>query len=217
MAKGVYVDLVGKQFGHFTVLRRATREEYARGKKRKPMWLVQCDCGQTRLARAPHLKNGRVSICGINGHTTNSLKPKKPSKHLERNSWKGMQERCYDKRHKNFKSYGGRGITVCKRWRDNFEAFYEDMGPRPTPKHSIERMDNNGNYEPKNCKWATDEEQHLNTRRTVFVEVEGKMVHLQKYVKGLGLNPNRVYNRLKLGWTLEDAITIPIKRYKGGG
>lgn len=80
--------------------------------------------------------------------------------------WQAMKRRCYNPRAQNYKYYGGRGITVCERWRDSFAAFSEDMGPRPTPKHTIDRKDNDGNYEPENCKWSTPIEQRANRRDT---------------------------------------------------
>lgn len=124
-----------------------------------------------------------------------------------------MKSRCLNKNDDSYPDYGGRGIIVCDRWL-NFENFLSDMGRRPSPQHTIERINNNGNYEPSNCKWATSAEQRLNTRRTVFIEVKGKRVKLQEFAKSLGLNAYMIYARMKNGWTLDEALTIPIKRYK---
>lgn len=124
-----------------------------------------------------------------------------------------MKRRCFNKKSDSYLDYGARGITVCERWL-SFDNFLADMGDRPSSEHSIERLDNNGHYEPGNCKWATDAEQRLNTRRTVFVEVDGKKVKLQEYAKDARISAAMIYARMKNGWTLDEALTIPIKRYK---
>jgi len=103
--------------------------------------------------------------------------------------------------------YGGRGITVCKEWRRSFEVFYADMGPRPSKDHSVERKDNNGNYEPNNCKWATRSEQARNMRVTNFLPFRGEMVALPTVAEAVGLKPNTLYYRLFVyGWSLERAL-----------
>lgn len=216
MPKGVFEDLSGRVFGELTVLRRATPEESPRGKLRKTAWWVKCSCGRERLVFGDYLRYEKTKVCGINGHTWWSLQPPtlRQEYSSERRSWLSMKERCYRQEHKNFKHYGGRGIVVCDRWKNNFEAFLEDMGPKPSPEHTIERMDTDGNYELGNCRWATDEEQRLNTRRTVFVEVAGTKVRLQDYAKSLNLRAATIYYRLKLGWSIEEAVTVPIRHKK---
>jgi len=129
-----------------------------------------------------------------------------------------MIRRCYDPKNHKIHLYGARGIVVCARWRESFTAFMEDMGPRPSPQHTVDRYpDQNGNYEPGNCRWATPAEQNRNRRDNVFVEHEGKRVLLVDLAAGLGLSREMVYGRLKLGWSLEDALTVPVRGYKRKG
>jgi len=125
-----------------------------------------------------------------------------------------MKERCFNPNYWKYSDYGGRGITVCDRWKNDFAQFLADMGRRPSTKHSIERINNAGIYEPANCKWATVAEQRANMRCTVYVERDGKLVKLLDLMKELGLNRSVVYGRLKLGWPLEDAISVSVRSYR---
>ena len=109
-----------------------------------------------------------------------------------------------------FPQYGGRGIKVCARWK-KFANFLEDVGPRPSKEHSIDRIDTLGNYEPGNCKWSTRDEQARNRRDSVFVNYQGKRMLLLDVVKELGLSRGIVYGRLKLGWPLETALAMPVR------
>ena len=120
-----------------------------------------------------------------------------------------MKQRCTNTRNKNFKDYGGRGITVCKRWVNDFAAFYADMGPRPTPKHTIERKNNNGNYEPDNCRWATRKEQSANQRpRLPLIEYDGHLKTLTAHAADHGKSIQLIYFRMKKkGMSLHDALT----------
>lgn len=124
--------------------------------------------------------------------------------------WRGMRRRCYDTNIQGYANYGGRGITVCDRWRDSFENFYADMGERPSKQHSLERRDNNGNYTPHNCYWATNIEQHNNTRRSVFLEFQGKKQTITQWARELNINVATLYNRVRRGWDVTRILTKPI-------
>ena len=127
----------------------------------------------------------------------------------EYNAWRAMIKRCTNPRSQKWHVYGGRGITVCEEWRHNSKAFLEYMGPRPSPKHSLDRYPNNdGNYEPGNVRWATQREQTRNTRRTTFYELNGERKSLSDWLDIYRINPGTFRSRLKTGWTLEDAISI---------
>jgi len=120
--------------------------------------------------------------------------------------WMQMRKRCSDPKQEHFHLYGGRGITVCDRWLSSFENFIADLGPRPTPKHSIERVDSNGTYEPGNCRWATPKEQANNTSRNKFIEWNGQRKTAAQWAEELGVNSELILYRLENGWTVEEAF-----------
>ncbi len=123
--------------------------------------------------------------------------------------WISMHQRCENPKNKQFHRYGGRGISVSNRW-DDFQNFIDDMGPRPTIRHSLDRYPNNdGNYEPGNCRWATSQEQALNTRRNIWVIFRGKRMRISDAAAMAGLKYGTVINRIRRGATPEDAL-IPV-------
>lgn len=117
-----------------------------------------------------------------------------------------MLARCYNERNSNWKHYGKRGIEVCQRWRDSFWNFYADMGPKPGPKHSLEREDVNGDYEPGNCRWATQREQMRNTTRANKVVLNGRVVQVHDLAEELGISRETLRSRLERGWDIERVI-----------
>lgn len=133
-------------------------------------------------------------------------------KSREYSSWQHMKARCYQKNHKRFKSYGGRGIKVCDEWKDSFESFLNDMGKMPENCNSIERIDVNGNYCKDNCKWDTDENQRLNKSNTLYVLYNESKIKLIELCKIKNVPYQRTRQRLCLGWTLEDALFTPIRK-----
>jgi len=151
------VDLTGKRFGRLLVLTYAGRIR----ERRTLLWLCQCDCGQRRVAPYPDLAHGSVTSCGCR-HKTHGQ-----SNSVEYQTWYSMRNRCYKPQCKSYKFYGGRGITICDRWLgpNGFANFFADMGKRPRGK-SIDRKNVNGNYEPGNCRWATNHIQSLNKRNS---------------------------------------------------
>lgn len=153
-------DFIGRKVGLLSVIAFTGSREH-NGVMRR-FWLCRCDCGNEREYYSSCLTSGNLSSCGCI--------PKGPplkhgrSKSPEYRVWIGMRNRCHDKKNSRYADYGGRGIGVCARWA-SFENFFEDMGERPTDDHSIDRVDNNGNYEPGNCRWATRSVQQHNKRR----------------------------------------------------
>lgn len=137
------------------------------------------------------------------------------SRTSEHNIWLQMKQRCTNPRHANFAGYGGRGISVCKRWAESFGAFLEDMGERPSEGHSIDRIDNDGNYEPGNCRWATQSEQCKNTRRNRYLEHDGRRLLISEWCAELGLRHCVVLGRLRRGDSDSQALraVIPTKRW----
>lgn len=149
------INLVGQRFGRLIVL-----ESTGERNRGCVVWNCLCNCGVTKLVASIYLTRGDVKSCGCMRHGHAASRDRRPSP--EYCSWRSMLARCRDSKHSSFKYYGGRGITVCERW-DSFENFLADMGPRP-PDCSLDRIDPNGNYEPKNCRWATPAQQTANQR-----------------------------------------------------
>ena len=135
------------------------------------------------------------------------------SRTSEWRTWNSIQRRCYDKNEKSYKNYGGRGISVCARWLECFENFYADMGPKPTPKHSIDRINNNGNYEPSNCRWATAMEQGENRRDCIAVVYNGKLFPtLASLGRELGFNNKSNYTGLAARYRKTKNIDYAVER-----
>lgn len=132
----------------------------------------------------------------------------------ERKAWSEMKQRCLNPKSTHFKYYGGRGITVCERWMNSSKNFLEDMGPKPTPKHSLDRIDSDGNYEPSNCKWSTQREQVVNQRH--ILKIDGTNC-LKDLYKKLGISNGMVARRRRNGMSLEDAIYTPREFLRGLG
>jgi|GEM_PF-3001522 len=136
----------------------------------------------------------------------------------ERGIWQSMNHRCHDPKTKAFHTYGGRGIRVCDRWRASFEAFLADMGPRPSPRHSIDRIDVNGNYEPGNCRWATPKEQGRNKRDNRMLTAFGRTQCMAAWAEELGVTTGFIGDRIdELGWSVEEALTTPAAKIRKGG
>ena len=201
------VRMEGLRFGSLTVLRREGSTPRNNGGA-VATWRCRCDCGQTVVVRGYKLRQGAKKACGINGHHYRTAFVE--STKSENRIWNGMLQRCYNPKSKAWSNYGGRGIKVCKRWKESFENFLNDMGPRPSPNHSIDRHpDMNGNYEPTNCRWATPTEQGLNRRDTVLVVFRGKTITVSEYAKEIGVYSGMIRRRLVRGWSVEDALTTP--------
>lgn len=157
-----FKDYTGQKFWLLTA------EKFSRRKKTNTYWFYRCDCGTLKEVQVCHWRSGKTKSCGCSKNLKGKNHPgyKHGKTHTaEFRSWLGLRSRCYDKNNKRYDSYGGRGITVCDRWRDSFENFLADMGPKPTEKHSIDRIDVDGNYEPSNCRWATATIQGINQRK----------------------------------------------------
>lgn len=155
--------LSGQKFGRVAVIDRAPNQSG------RVMWNCRCDCGHEVVVRGSALTSGNSKSCGCLVAESMAATGRKNGTHNlsrtpEYHSWKAMSARCYDPNNNRFRYYGARGVTVCQRWRDSFEAFLSDMGPKPSPRHSIDRKETNGRYEPDNCRWATPSEQSKNRR-----------------------------------------------------
>ena len=128
-------------------------------------------------------------------------------KHPLSNLWRKMKARCQNPKDREFFRYGARGITVCDRWANSFQAFVEDVGPRPSPKHSIDRIDGAKGYSPDNCRWATAQEQSLNRPEwVVILEHQGRRQTVVEWARELGIGPSTLYNRVRMGWPPDRAL-----------
>lgn len=171
--------------------------------EKRRTWVTQCKCGIIRTFREGGLIRGISDIC-----TCSKLCSKKPGLYA---IWSAMKSRCLNETHENFVNYGGRGITVCPEWQMSFEAFIRDMGERPSKAHSLDRIDNNGNYEPGNCRWATKKEQASNQRKNLNFTMGGQLKNLADLAAASGINPSTLYARIVTnGWPLQKAMSTPV-------
>ena len=148
-------NLIGKKFGKLTVIKKDTTQVKRNGES--IFWICKCDCGKTTSVRSKSLRRGETKSCGCLHGENHGLRHTK-----EYNSWAGMKQRCLNPNNEKYPIYGGRGITVCKEWINSFQQFYNDMGSRPSNNHSIDRINNDGNYEPSNCRWSNNTLQSRN-------------------------------------------------------
>jgi len=202
----LFQDLTGKRFGKLIVLNES--EKY----KGQICWFCLCDCGKHIVVGANHLPNGHTQSCGCLGRERrlSSTRTHGKSKTSEYWVWHAMRRRCNDSRISSYQNYGGRGIKVCERWNgpDSFPNFIKDMGQKPSPKHTLERRDNESDYTPENCYWATRVEQGRNSRRNLLITHWGETHCLSEWVEQLGLKYLRVWKRLNRGWSFEEAIGV---------
>lgn len=211
-------NIVGKVYGRLTVIGFAGFRDHPSG-TRSPKWLCRCECGTEKEILAQGFKRGLVQSCGCMmleraraANTTHGATDRKAEKKDRRlyGVWITIKQRCYDATCEEYRNYGGRGIAMCDRWLGSFATFRDDMG-YPPPKHSIERIDNGGNYEPANCKWASAAEQNRNKRNNRRIEYGGERLVLTDWAKRLGCNPCTLSGRIRLGWTDEQVVSVPVK------
>lgn len=202
-------DLTGETFGTLTVIELA-----ARGTRKAPnaVWRCRCECGSVRELQGNQLTGGYTRSCGCrrgeniraaitkHGHTTGRGS-------AEYRTWSGILRRCHNPKDRTYVKYGARGITVCDRWRESFETFYADMGPKPTPEHSLDRIDNAAGYSPENCRWATYRVQARNRSNSHMVTAYGETMCLADWAARYGVTSQTIANRLKSGWAPEDAVS----------
>ena len=175
------------------------------------IWLCYCSCGKFRIVSSVNLKRGNTQSCGcLHREISKKINTTHGMTHSSENkSWGGSIQRCTNPKNKKYKDYGARGITVCPEWRESFEAFYRDMGPKPSPQHSLGRRDNNGPYSKDNCKWETDIEQQNNTRVNKFLTYSNKTQTLVQWSRELNINRNTLASRLQRhkDWPMEKVLS----------
>lgn len=202
------VDHTGKRFGRLTV-----KGEAGIMKSGHKAWLCICDCGNETIFRGTLLTQGVVVSCGCyrSDRGRDMLTIHGNYGHPLYQTWIHMKERCEDENNADYHNYGGRGITICERWLDSFENFITDMGERPDGM-SLDRIDVNGNYEPKNCRWADAKTQANNTRRNLYFEYGGETLTLAQWSDRTGINYGTLLGRInRNGMSFADAISTPVR------
>lgn len=200
-------DLSGQTFGKLKVI------EYSHTTNKRAFWKCRCECGNEHIAMGKYLICGDTRSCGClvvevtsSSHLTHG--ESRGSRTKEYRAWSGIKTRCYSHKNHKYPIYGGRGITMCDKWRLSYVEFLKDVGRAPTKSHSIDRIKVNGNYEPGNCKWSTPKEQARNTRRFFMVEVNGVSKMLSEWCEEYGQNYHLVYHRIKkCKWDALKALT----------
>jgi hypothetical protein len=200
-----FKDISNQRFHRLLVLRFSHKT-----KTNMMYWLCKCDCGKEKTIASSCLKAGTTKSCGCfrSEYMARSKLLHGLSKTTEYRSWVEMIKRCTDRKNHAYSDYGGRGITVCERWL-KIENFLTDMGKKPESHYSIERIDNNGVYEPSNCKWATPKEQSCNRRSNIYLTHNGEELTISQWESKLGFNKDVVRKRLRRGWSIGKALTTP--------
>ncbi len=187
-------DLTGQRFSRLIAM------AYAHTLKGRAYWVCRCDCGGSHTVAAIHLKNGLIQSCGcLKRERTQARSLKHGQAHTSTyGAWCSMKARCQQPQHKNYAAYGGRGITVCERWSQSFQAFLDDMGTRPAG-YTLDRRDNDKGYSPENCRWATRLEQTSNRRNTRFVILTGKRMPVSEAARITGLHAEAIWLKFTKG------------------
>ena len=208
------IDLTGQQFGRLTVIREQKKRQ-----NNHIIWLCQCQCGKKKFIRGGDLRSSRTRSCGcyknerasqaaIKTHTTHG----DAGKNIARlyNIWQGMKKRCSRKNNKDYGNYGGRGIKVCKQWQD-YRAFRKwALANGYKEELTIDRINNDGNYTPKNCRWVTNKENARNTSMTRWITIKAETKPLVEWCELFGISYTVAHGRLARGWESEDALTRPV-------
>ena len=198
------IDLTGRRFGKLIVISETTN----RSGSGNLLWLCKCDCGCTKAVISASLRSGATTSCGCYG---NEMLAKYRTKHgkcprsgriPEYQIWDAMIQRCTNPNQSQYHDYGGRGIKVCERWM-RFEVFLEDMGYRPSKNHTLDRIDNDGDYEFANCKWRTRDKQSRNRRSNVWIEYNGKKMILEDWANELGIYSSQIRKSMQRGKTFD--------------
>lgn len=213
------LDMTGMTFGRLTVIGHGGIHVHPKG-TRSHLWECKCSCGLISKKTRSNLLSGNCNSCGC---LAKELLAKRRRTHGESQGrtrsreygiYLAMKQRCRNSEQKSFSHYGGRGITICEKWMKSFKSFLDDMGRCPSPDHSIDRVDNNGNYEPGNCRWATQTEQMRNQAKNRILEFNGLSKCVAEWAEITGLHVNTIKFRLRSGWPIEEVLTIPIQKPK---
>lgn len=211
---GKLIDLTGRRFGRLVVIERSENS-----KDGKACWLCHCDCGKNVTVRGKDLRTEKQVSCGC-------MKKERVANinklHGQRNSrlyriWCAMKCRTQNSNAWNYKYYGGKGVSICPEWHKSFMLFQKwAMNNGYNDNLTIERIDNDKGYSPDNCRWIEQQEQKNNTSRNIFLTFNGETNSIARWAKKLKIGYSTIYARLKRGWTVEQALTQPIKKQTKG-
>lgn len=209
------IDISNKKFGKLLAVKRCTNMSG------KTAWECKCDCGNITFVTTSNLTCNRIRSCGC-------LKIKqlldRSTTHNQRHTvlysvWRGLRQRCNNPKHASYHNYGGRGITVCEEWDKSFQAFYDwsyangystENQKDEKLKLTIDRIDNNGNYEPSNCRWVDRKTQTRNMRTTRFITFNGQNKSVSEWCEIYGIKLQTFNTRIRNGWSIEEALTKPL-------
>jgi len=212
------IKMTGRRFERLTVVAFGEHKKYPCGSTGY-MWLCECDCGKKTTVEGRALRAGITKSCGC---LTSDVTRARSTKHghakrgnisPEYYSWSAMMQRCLNPKSDSYYLYGARGITICERWRDIHE-FIKDMGPRPGPQYSLDRIDNNKGYTPGNMRWALSKNQANNRRNNRLIEYHGKLKSIQNHCDEHGVGRGAFQSRILNGWSVDKALSTPVKKYK---
>lgn len=196
---GKVQNLSGNKYGKLTVISfEGLSPDY------RAQWLCKCECGKIKIFTSQILKNPKTKSCGCSRGESHG-----ESNSKEYKSWYSIKQRCTNPKSKHYRHYGGRGIKMCSQWHNSFIAFLRDMGKAPSITHSIDRVNNNGNYEPSNCRWATVKEQMNNMSTNRLIEFKGETKTMAQWCEYLNLNYKKIKARFGRNWTIQRALETP--------
>lgn len=204
-------DITGQRFGRLVAL-----GPIGYSSDNRLMWLCQCDCGEKSHAHGGHLRSGHTHSCGcLHREVSSDSNKKHGMKHTPiYDIWCGIIQRCTSPNHKAYANYGGRGISICDEWRHDFQAFYDyvsQLDRYGSPEYTLDRADNNGNYEPGNLRWSTDNEQARNKRNNRLLTFNDKTQCVAAWAEEIGISASALHLRIfRRGWSVERALTTPI-------
>jgi hypothetical protein len=203
------IDLTGRRFERLTVIGEAEPDKNGHAR-----WNCRCDCGEEKTILSTHLVRGSIRSCGCQ-------RAKRRTKHKQSRTklykvWEEMKQRCNNQNNASYSNYGNRGISVCPEWQDDFQVFYDwAMENGYADGLQIDRINNDGDYEPGNCRWVTKKENLRNKRQSVFIEYHGQMHTVAEWAKITGIHRNTIANRIRAGKTPEEIFKQPIST-RGG-
>ena len=201
--KPQFKDITGERFERLVVKNLAYIQD------QKTFWNCLCDCGNTKVVPLSSLRNKGTRSCGC--LSSENITKHGGSQTIEYQTWEAIKQRCENPKNVGFHNYGGRGIKICAQWSQNFEAFLADMGYKPSPNHSIERIDVNGHYEPSNCVWLLNSLQSGNMRKNILITINGITHHASEWARIYKISRSVIYWRLNHDWEPIKAVITPLK------